>query len=313
VSNGLRVRWLSSGQAIVDKLTRIALGGEPEMPHSVPPTGAEIPAARPHRPFPIWRWVGIATLVLIFVLIAALSGGVVATQLQSQSNASHGPSYPSSQTIVVPHADRFEPFVTEVARGATVTFRNDDTDEHSVVSMPTDPLNFRFLVKPHQTVSYTFSQAGIYGYYCDVHSKLDPSTGLIKARQGTDAYPVSMYGLILVVDSSLAVNSGTTKAVIPAADRFQPLGIVVHRGTTVTWENLDSVEHTVTAVPSSATSFNLTLVATKSSSETFNNTGIHPYYCAIHAQWNSDLKRVQARAGASDYPAAMEGVVFVVP
>ena len=116
-----------------------------------------------------------------------------------------------------------------------------------------------------------------------------------------------------VLDSSLPVNSGTTKAVIPAADRFQPLGIVVHRGTTVTWENLDSVEHTVTAAPSSATSFNLTLVSTKSSSETFNNTGIHPYYCAIHAQWNSDLKRVQARAGASDYPAAMEGVVFVVP
>jgi len=231
VSNGLRVRWLSSGQATVERLTRIALEGESEMPPSLPPTGAEIPAARPHRPFHIWRWVGIATLVLIFVLIAALSGGVVATQLRSQSNASQqGPSYPSSQTIVVPHADRFEPFVTEVARGATVTFRNDDTDAHSVVSMPTDPLNFRFLVKPHQTVGYTFSQAGIYGYYCDVHSKLDPSTGLIKARQGTDAYPVSMYGLILVLDSSLPVNSGTTKAVIPAADRFQPLGIVGPQG-----------------------------------------------------------------------------------
>ena len=284
------------------------------MPHSLPPTGAEIPAARPHRPFPVWRWVGIATMVLIFVLIASLSGGVVATQLRSQSNASQqGPSYPSSQTIGVPHADRFEPFVTEVARGAAVTFRNDDTDAHSVVSLPNDPVDFRFLIKPHQQVSYTFSQAGIYGYYCDVHSMLDPSTGLVKARQGADAYPISMYGLILVVDSSLPVSSGTVKAVIPAADRFQPLGIVVHRGTTVTWENLDSVDHTATAAPSSATSFNLTLVSTKSASETFSNTGIHPYYCSIHAQWNSDLNRVQARAGASDYPAAMEGVVFVVP
>jgi nitrite reductase (NO-forming) len=66
------------------------------MPHSLPPTGAEIPATPPHRPFPIWQWVGIATLVFIFLLIAALSGGVVATQLQSQSNASQRQAQPAA-------------------------------------------------------------------------------------------------------------------------------------------------------------------------------------------------------------------------
>src|SRR2546427_394400 len=133
-------------------------------------------------------------------------------------------TYPLTMAIVIPHADRFEPFVTEVAKGANVTFRNDDTDEHTVVSMPTDPVDFKFLVKPRQ-----------------------------------------------------------------------------------------SVNHTVAATPTSATSFKQTVASEKSSSQAFNDIGIHPYFCDLHATWNADLKRVQARTGASEYPAAMEGVVFVLP
>ena len=46
---------------------------------------------------------------------------------------------------------------------------------------------------------------------------------------------------------------------------------------------------------------------------TFDKPRIYPYFCDAHAQWNSDIKRVEARQGSSEYPAAMEGVVFVLP
>jgi nitrite reductase (NO-forming) len=49
-----------------------------------------------NRPLPLWRWGGIASLVLIFVLIAALSGGAVATQLNSQSAASRQQAQPAA-------------------------------------------------------------------------------------------------------------------------------------------------------------------------------------------------------------------------
>jgi plastocyanin len=163
------------------------------------------------------------------ISIAATVGLLLLTDSCGFGSSNSG--LPKTASVTIPHADRFDPFIVKVATGATVTFKNEDTDGHTVVAMPTDPEDFKLLVPAGKQASYTFNQAGVYGYYCDAHSDYDASTGLIKAKKGVDAYPISMYGFILVVDDKLPISSGRTKVVVPEADRFAPLAIVVRKGT----------------------------------------------------------------------------------
>jgi len=223
-------------------------------------------------------------------------------------------TYATSASVTIPHADRFEPLVLEAAAGATVTWNNQDSDAHTVVAMPTDPVDFKLTMAPGASASFTFKQAGVYGYYCDVHSMYDPATGLIKADKGADAYPVSMYGVLVVVDPSLPVWSGHAKVVVPGADRFQPLATVVRAGTTLEWTNIDTDAHSVVSPPGVSKTLNLLVQPRGQSSEfMFPTTGVYTYYCNLHAKWNADLQRAQALPGSSEYPAAMEGVIFVLP
>jgi len=248
----------------------------------------------------------IAAVLLSLVGILASCGG-------STSTGSTGGSLPTHATINIPKADRFEPFLLEIAAGGTVTWTNQDADGHTIVSMPTDPVDFKLLAMSGKSVSETFTQPGVYGYYCDAHSDYDRATGLIKAKKEADAYPISMYGIILVVGDSLPVSTGKAKIVMPDADRFLPLATAVKKGTQVTWTNLDSDGHTVLTDPGVTVQFKLVVPADGQVSYTFDKPGIYPYFCDAHAQWNGDIKRVEARQGSSEYPAAMEGVVFVLP
>jgi len=248
--------------------------------------------------------------------LALFGAVVVLTASCGGSSGSSGGStagLPSTARITIPKADRFEPFLLEIAAGGTVTFTNQDTDAHTVVSMPTDPVDFKLLVETGKSVKQTFSQSGIYGYYCDAHSDYDKTTGLIKAKKGADAYPISMYGIIVVVGDSLPLSAGKAKIVMPSADRFEPLAIAVKQGTQVTWANLDSDAHTVLTDPGESIQFKFVVPANGQTSYTFDKPGMYPYFCDAHATWNGELKRVQARAGSSEFPAAMEGVVFVLP
>jgi plastocyanin len=256
---------------------------------------------------------GISIIVASLLLYAVASKGSGSTATTASSATTSLAAYPMSATVTIPHADRFEPFVVEVNAGATVTWRNQDTDAHTVVAMPTDPVDFRLTVRSGESASFSFAQAGVYGYYCDIHSAYDSATGLVKADKGTDAYPISMYGIILVVDSSLAVAGGHDKVVVPGADRFQPLATVVHARTTVGWTNTDTDPHSIFSPPGTTQVLNLVARPGKTSDFAFQTPGVYTYYCNIHAQWNGDLHRVQALSGSSEYPAAMEGVVFVVP
>src|SRR5579864_3685358 len=252
----------------------------------------------------------------LYLLTAVATMVTVATGCGSTttggSSGSAG-SLPNSASITVPKADRFEPFLVEVGQGATVTWTNRDTDPHTVVGMPTDPVDFKMVLMPGQSASYTFTQPGIYGYYCDAHSSYDPATGLIMARKGSDAYPISMYGIIMVGGGSLALQSGHANVVMPSADWFEPLAIAVKAGTHVTWSNLDSDAHTVVTDPGAPSQFTLVAPPHGAVSYTFDKAGIYAYYCSAHASWNAQLKRVQAAPTSDVYPAAMEGVVFVLP
>ena len=68
----------------------------------------------------------------------------------------------------------FSPRELTVATGETVTWRNDDPYAHWVVSTTPDVLDSGELSQA-QTYSKTFSQAGTYDYYCNIHNYMKAS------------------------------------------------------------------------------------------------------------------------------------------
>lgn len=63
----------------------------------------------------------------------------------------------------------FVPVELTVAPGETVTWRNDDPYDHWVVSTQPDVLDSGQLSQA-QTYATSFSQAGTYEYYCNIHN-----------------------------------------------------------------------------------------------------------------------------------------------
>jgi plastocyanin len=61
---------------------------------------------------------------------------------------------------------------------------------------------------------------------------------------------------------------------------FMPMSLTVKPGTTVTWTNDDSVDHTVTSTSKVFTSGNI--AHGKSFSYTFTKPGTYEYMCTIH-------------------------------
>ena len=224
----------------------------------------------------------LSTTHRVLALALFVSVGILTACGGSSSGSNNGSAagMPSTATVTIPKADRFEPFLLEIPSGGTVTFTNQDADAHTVVSMPTDPVDFKLLVEPGKSAKLTFSQPGIYGYYCDAHSDYDRTTGLIKAKKGADAYPISMYGVILVAGDTLPLAAGKAKIVMPSADRFEPLLIAVRQGTQVTWTNLDGDAHTVLTDPGVSIQLKFVVPANGHASYTFDKAGIYPYFCS---------------------------------
>ena len=68
----------------------------------------------------------------------------------------------------------FVPPVLHTSKGAIVTWTNEDSALHTVVSRTHAPgSSFREFdseyIGPNDTFKYTFSKAGIFDYYCDIH------------------------------------------------------------------------------------------------------------------------------------------------
>src|SRR5438552_8303477 len=82
------------------------------------------------------RVSALALFGAVAVLTASCGGS-------SGSSGGSSAGLPSAASITIPKADRFEPFLLEIASGGTVTFTNQDADAHTVVSMPTDPVDFK--------------------------------------------------------------------------------------------------------------------------------------------------------------------------
>jgi plastocyanin len=80
--------------------------------------------------------------------------------------------------------------------------------------------------------------------------------------------------------TSIPSSSGTTVDVAIANFSFSPDTLTIKVGTTVTWTNQDSVEHTVTSDTGLFDSGNLS--QGKTFNYTFTEAGTYPYHCTPH-------------------------------
>ncbi len=81
----------------------------------------------------------------------------------------------------------------------------------------------------------------------------------------------------------MTTNAVATNAVVIQNYMFSPMAIKVKVGTTVTWTNKDSVDHTVTADKNSTDApSSMDIAQGKSYSFTFKKAGTYTYHCFPH-------------------------------
>lgn len=96
------------------------------------------------------------------------------------------------------------------------------------------------------------------------------------------------------VSGAVAVDGAPASgdvAVKIAQMQFSPARITVKRGATVTWTQLGSIPHTVTARDGSFGS--QTLGANAGFSETFDEPGTYEYFCSLHPTMTGEIVVVE--------------------
>lgn len=75
----------------------------------------------------------------------------------------------------------FSPASIQVGLGTTVTWTNTDGTTHTVSSGKPGTKDGKFdqLVNDKATFTFTFSQAGVYEYFCSIHTSM---TGRVEAK-----------------------------------------------------------------------------------------------------------------------------------
>ena len=154
----------------------------------------------------------LTSLAIIFAVTWSVPGGASSRQSPARHDHHH------NQIVNIPEFDKFLPFHVTIRAGDTVTWVNNDTDNHTVVS--DDAFNsaghhgLNHLIpgtdanngKPGM-FRVRFDHAGTFVYYCRFHAHLDPDNqpvapgpdGGIQDSNGNFGTPMS--GVITVVGS----------------------------------------------------------------------------------------------------------------
>ena len=111
-------------------------------------------------------------ILVLLVLFAALV--IVGERYWTQPQREFTPTFGLSPTwtaMVTIQNFTFNPQILAVGQGTTVTWKNQDSVAHRVVS---DTGVFDLgNVAPGQTVKYTFNRLGKYPYHCSIHPTMN--------------------------------------------------------------------------------------------------------------------------------------------
>jgi plastocyanin len=126
------------------------------------------------------RKLFLRSVIPLALLVSAGTAGIVAASGSSAASESQH----SNHVVSIPKIDRFTPYQLTIHEGDTVTWVNNDTDNHTVVS--DDAFDTAGLGGLDHTIVGTeanhgrpgtfrvrFDQAGTFVYYCRFHSHLN--------------------------------------------------------------------------------------------------------------------------------------------
>jgi plastocyanin len=188
--------------------------------------------------------------------LLTLSGLAAATDAEVQVGRQIAPNV---------HMNVFFPSNVVVNAGDTVVWKAGNPEPHSATEFPvgqgtfdsspaldhTSPLFRKWFgpggfVLPTQTFNRTFSQVGVFPYFCLLHSE-EGMQGLIRVVNGTDTGLLPPSAAHANKTWLVDAGWGTGQTVVNA---FAPADVTIEVGDTVQWENMASTEpHTVTGAP----------------------------------------------------------------
>lgn len=223
-----------------------------------------------------------------------------------------GGGAPASATVSIGDGF-FQPSDTRVAVGGTVTFRNDDGDEHTATSAGPGGIDSGTLGSG-ATYRKTFAEAGTFAFLCAFHSDMRGTIQVVAAsgQAAPPAPPAAVAPSPAPVtdpaapsaDPGTGTGTGEQPPTAVAADiadfEFRPPTIEVAAGGTVTWTNAGVAPHTVSATDGSFDSG--TLETGGVFEQTFASPGSYAYLCQMHPDMAGTVEVVVATAVAP--PAA---------
>ncbi|MGH2562728.1 MAG: cupredoxin domain-containing protein [Thermomicrobiales bacterium] len=193
-----------------------------------------------------------------------------------------GADAPAADEVVVRIVDRgFSPANVTVAPGQTVTFVNEDDDEHTATGNQFDTGT----IPPGNSATVTFDAAGAFDFFCLFHPEMQ---GRVSVEGDAAATPAASPAATPAgtPSASPAVAAAMTVQIqiqIQIRDfAFDPLALEISVGTTVNWTNNDAAAHAGTADGGAFDTGRLD--EGQSGSVTFDEPGTFAYHCDFHPE-----------------------------
>ena len=217
------------------------------------------------------------------------------------------------RAVTVTIGDRvFLPGTTTLAAGGTVTFENDDGDEHTATSAGGGPIDSGTLGQG-EAYQVTLPEPGTFAFLCLIHPDMRGTIEVVAADTGEPSAPVASPVPATPEPSVAPSPAPTAVPVTPAPTATPPLdaepadavevaiedfafdapSVTVAAGGSVTWTNVGDAPHTVTASDGSYDSG--TLESDIAFVRTFDTVGTYGYICAIHPAMTGTVEVVEAK------------------
>jgi plastocyanin len=202
---------------------------------------------------------------------------------EAEAEAAGAPNEPVDGSATVTIGDRvFQPGITTITAGGTVTFRNEDSDSHTATGGIIDSGT----LDPGGIYKKSFSNAGTYDFLCIFHPDMQGTIRVIDAKAAAPAPAATPTPTPAPATPTPAAPTEDAVSIVDLA--FEPATLTVEPGTTVTWINSGVAPHTATAEDGSFDSGTLESGATFE--QTFADPGTYAYLCQIHPDMTGTIE-----------------------
>jgi plastocyanin len=222
--------------------------------------------------------------------------GTIVVGPSSPNAAAAAPA--SSATVTI--GDRaFLPASTTIEVGGTVTFRNEDGDEHTATSLGGGGIDSGTLASG-DTYEKTINEAGSYDFLCMFHSDMRATIEVVGGAQAEPKRPTPTPGSTssstpTPTPTPTSVTAPNTEAIDIVDFAFEPPSVELPEGTTILWTNNGVAPHAVSATDGSFDSG--TFDSGASFEHTFTTPGTYAYLCRVHPEMTGTIEIVASEPG----------------